>query len=120
MEFLANKSLRNDFAVTTSKLRFLRYLRLAAIGVAFASSLCAAGSCWVTLTMKNVYFRPVHRAVETGDGDPYMIALDCVAAIADRLTGPITVLVLSTLVLFVFAIQPWPPRSEDSMPDHGG
>ena len=55
--------------------------------------------------MKNVYFRPVLTSVESGVGDPYMIALDCVAELSGDLRIPLTTLIVSMITLFTLAIR---------------
>ena len=61
--------------------------------------------CWAVLEMKNVYFRPVLTSVETGNGDPYMIALTCVAQLSRDLRIPLIALTVSMIWLFVFAVR---------------
>lgn len=99
----------------TPATRRLRYFRFAVIGIATIVGLLSLASCSLTIMMKNVYFRPVHRAVETGEGDPYMIALDCVAVIAAELEPAITCLALSALAILACAIIV--PRSPTPNPD---
>ncbi len=61
--------------------------------------------------MKNVYFRPVLASVEAAEGDPYMIALDCVAQLADDLRIPLITLTASMVTLFILAL-----RNKQAMP----
>ena len=69
-----------------------------------------------TVAMKNVYFRPVFDAVEKQIGDPYMIALDCVAKLTQELTSSIVRLAAAMVVLAVLMyIRPRPFRSTDNL-----
>lgn len=81
-------------------------MRIIASCVALVVGLVSAGICWGVLEMKNVYFRPVLKSVETGEGDPYMIALNCVAELLSDLRTPMITLTTSMIALFVFAIRP--------------
>jgi hypothetical protein len=80
-------------------------MRIIASCAALVVGLVSAGICWNNLNAKNVYFRPVFKSVETGEGDPYMIALDCVAQLSSDLETPIITLTVSMITLFVFAIR---------------
>ena len=82
-----------------------RFMRIIASCVALLVGLVSSGICWGVLEMKNVYFRPVSTSVETGEGDPYMIALNCVAGLSGDLETPLITLTLSMLALFVLAVR---------------
>ncbi len=84
--------------------------------VAFVVGLSSAGYCWRVLETKNVYFRPVLTSVETGVGDPYMIALNCVAQLSGELRIPLIALIVSMISLFVIAIRPNQSMQSCSLP----
>ena len=80
-------------------------MRIFACCIALVIGLVSAAICWAVLEMKNVYFRPVLTSVETGNGDPYMIALTCVAQLSRDLRIPLIALTVSMIWLFVFAVR---------------
>ena len=80
-------------------------MRIVASCVALVVGLVSFTICWAFLEMKNVYFRPVLTSVETGVGDPYMIALDCLAQFSGNLRTPLLTLTASMITLFVLAVR---------------
>ena len=80
-------------------------MRIIASYIALLVGLVSTGICWGVLEMKNVYFRPVLTSVETGEGDPYMIALACVAQLSGDLGIPLITLTVSMITLFVLAVR---------------
>lgn len=80
-------------------------MKLIVSWLALLVGLASAGVCWGVLEMKNVYFRPVLTSVESGVGDPYMIALDCVAELSGDLRIPLITLIISMITLFTLAIR---------------
>ncbi len=62
-------------------------VRSAAIFSLLASLLLSAfsGLCWMA---SNVYFRPVHYATREGEGDPYLVALQCGSQLATEMLIP--------------------------------
>ena len=80
-------------------------MKIIAAFTALVVGLVSAFICWFVLDMKNVYFRPVLTSVETGKGDPYTIALECVAQLSGDLRIPLIALTLSMIALFVLAIR---------------
>ncbi len=80
-------------------------MKLIVSWLALVVGVASAGFCWVVLEMKNVYFRPVLTSVESGVGDPYMIALDCVAELSGDLRIPLITLIVSMITLFTLAIR---------------
>ena len=82
----------------------MRFLRPAILVAAILLGLWSGFRCFVVTEMQNVYFRPVLAAVESGDGDPYMIALDCVQQLHRELEPGITGLGVAGVLCLVAAL----------------
>ncbi len=93
--------------ILNSKLiaRYVRYLFLAGAVAVLAN---AVFSIWITIRLKYVFLRPVHDVVETGEGDPYMTARDCMDVFVNELNGPIQQLAICAIILFMLAVLPRP------------
>lgn len=92
-------------------------IRLALAVLALLIGFYAAFCIWVATELRYVFVRPVYDAVESGEGNPYEIARDCVDAFAAEFTGPGITLIASVATLFVLAVTKRRPASSDNLPD---
>jgi hypothetical protein len=86
-------------AQRVNRQKFETTMRIFACCIVLVFGLVSTAICWAVLEMKNVYLRPVLVSVETGKGDPFMFALDCVAQLS------LIALIVSMICLFVFAVR---------------
>ncbi|TWT56083.1 hypothetical protein [Allorhodopirellula solitaria] len=77
----------------------------------------AAFCIWIATELRYVFVRPVYDAVESGEGNPYEIARNCMDAYASEFTGPAITLLACLAALFVLAVTKRRPASSVNFPD---
>lgn len=90
-----------------SLMRFFLCLLASMGGIA---SVAYAAFCWV---MVNTYFRPVHFALKSQEGDPYAIAVQCGQSLASDLLSAFSVFAVCGIVLLLTIVSALlPPEAE--------
>ena len=79
-------------------------MRIAAVISILASVILApfAALCW---TASNVYFHPVHYAIREGEGDAYMIAIECGSQLASEMLIPTFVLAFMNMLMAIAVLR---------------